>query len=309
MLNLLIFESVTANLKNIKKTPKLLSQKDFMSMKMQGKAMVDALYSDLKHIKQLNTTIGKQRFGETALDFFSETISKIDLVWVIAPESNGELERFHIASKKKLWIGSGLQAIRLASNKLETKKYLKSLGINNPDEITFKSLRKNNYTKAVYKPIDGAGTTDTYIIENEKNIFNTLSKKRSCYFLEEWVEGTAYSVSLNCKFSNFEILSINKQYITSNHIGKLFYEGVKPVENKMFKKLYETIMPTISLIVSNITDLRGFVGIDFILKENSQISIIEINPRLTCSYVGLSKYNKYNTAVKILNSFEINNLI
>ena len=175
MLNLLIFESITANLKNIKKTPKLLSQKDFMSMKMQGKAMVDALYSDLKNIKQLNITIGKQRFGENALDFFSDIIPKIDLVWVIAPESDGELERFHIASQKKLWIGSGLQAIRLASNKLETKKYLKCLGINTPDEITFKSLRKKNYTKAVYKPIDGAGTTDTYIIENEKNILRAVA--------------------------------------------------------------------------------------------------------------------------------------
>ena len=78
-----------------------------------------------------------------------------------------------------------LQAIRLASNKLETKKYLKSLGINNPDEITFKSLRKRNYTKAVYKPIDGAGTTDTYIIENE-NIINILSKKRS---VSSWKSG------------------------------------------------------------------------------------------------------------------------
>ena len=77
----------------------------------------------------------------------------------------------------------------------------------------------------------------------------------------------------------------------------------------MFKKLREQILPTLYLLVSNIADLRGFVGIDFILEENSQISIIEINPRLTCSYVGLSKYNKNNTAVKILNSFEINNLI
>ena len=271
--------------------------------------MVDALYFDLKQVKQLNITIGKQRIGETALDFFSDIIPKIDLVWVIAPEINSELERFHIASQKKLWIGSDLQAIRLASNKLETKKYLKSLGINTPDEITFESLRKKNYTKAVYKPIDGAGTTDTYIIENEKTIINTLSKERSCFFLEEWVEGTAYSVSLNCNLSDFEILSINKQHITSNHLGKLFYGGIKPVETKMFKKLRESILPSISLIVANITDLRGFIGIDFILKENSQISIIEINPRLTCSYVGLSKYNKDNTAVKILNSFEINNLV
>ena len=278
-------------------------------MKMQGKAMVDALYSDLKHIKQLKTTIGKQRIGENALDFFSDIIPKVDLVWVIAPESDGELERFHIASKKKLWIGSGLQAIRLASNKVETKKFLKSLGINTPDEITFKSLRKKNYTKAVYKPIDGAGTTDTYIIENEKNIINTLSKEHSCFFLEEWVEGTAYSISLNCNHSDFEILSINKQHISSNHLGKLLYGGVKHVETKMFKKLHKSILPIISLIVANINDLRGFIGIDFILKENSQISIIEINPRLTCSYVGLSKYNKENTAVKILNSFEINNLV
>ena len=308
MLNLLIFESITANLKNIKKTPELLSQKDFMSMKIQGKAMVDALYSDLKHIKQLNTIIGKQKFGENALDFFSDVIPKIDLVWVIAPESDGELERFHIASKKKLWIGSGLQAIRLASIKLETKKYLKSLGINTPDEITFKSLRKKNYTKAVYKPIDGAGTSDTYILDNEKNIINTLSKKRSRFFLEEWVEGAAYSVSLNCNLSDFEILSINKQYITSNHLGKLFYGGVKPVQNKMLKKLYEGILPIVSLIVANINGLRGFIGIDFILKENSQISIIEINPRLTCSYIGISKYKKGNVALKILNSFEINDL-
>ena len=114
---------------------------------------------------------------------------------------------------------------------------------------------------------------------------------------EEWVEGSAYSISLNCKLSDFEILSINKQHITSNRLGKLFYGGVEPVENKMFKKLRESIFQP-HLIISNITDLRGFIGIDFILKDNSQISIIEINPRLTCSYIGLSKYNKDNTAVK-----------
>ena len=141
-----------------------------------------------------------------------------------------------------------------------------------------------------------------------KNIISTL-KKRSCFFLEEWVEGTAYSVSLNCRLSDFDILSINKQHITSNHLGKLFYEGVEPVENKMFEKLHESILPTISLIVSNITGLRGFIGIDFILRKDSQISIIEINPRLTCSYIGISKYNKSNTAVKILKSFEIKNLV
>ena len=309
MLNLLIFESITANLKNIKKSPKLLSQKDFRSMKMQGNRMVDALYFDLKQVKQLNITIGKQRIGETALDFFSDIIPKIDLVWVIAPEINSELERFHIASQKKLWIGSDLQAIRLASNKLETKKYLKSLNINTPDEITFESLRKKNYTKAVYKPIDGAGTTDTYKIENKKNIISTLNKKRSCFFLEEWIEGKAYSVSLNCRLSGFDVLSISKQHITLNHSGKLFYEGVEPVESKMFKKLRESILPILHLIVSNITGLRGFIGIDFILKENSQLSIIEINPRLTCSYIGLSQYNKDNTAVKILNAFEMKNLV
>ena len=309
MLNLLIFESITANLKNIKKSPRLLSQKDFRSMKMQGNRMVDALYFDLKQVKQLNITIGKQRIGETALDFFSDIIPRIDLVWVIAPEINSELERFHIASQKKLWIGSDLQAIRLASNKLETKKYLKSLNINTPDEITFESLRKKNYTKAVYKPIDGAGTTDTYKIENKKNIISTLNKKRSCFFLEEWIEGKAYSVSLNCRLSGFDVLSISKQHITLNHSGKLFYEGVEPVESKMFKKLRESILPILHLIVSNISGLRGFIGIDFILTENSQLSIIEINPRLTCSYIGLSKYNKDNTALKILNSFEIKNLV
>ena len=122
-----------------------------MSIKMQGKVMVDALYTDLKHVKKLKITIGKQRFGETALDFFSEIIPKIDLVWVIAPESDGELERFHIASQKKLWIGSGLQAIRLASNKLKTKNFLcTALQIFLSQTFTY-NQRNNKLRKNLFK--------------------------------------------------------------------------------------------------------------------------------------------------------------
>ena len=33
---------------------------------------------------------------------------------------------------------------------------------------------------------------------------------------------------------------------------------------------------------------RGWVGVDFLLAEDGQLTVIEINPRLTTSFVGLS---------------------
>ncbi len=305
MLNLLIFESITANIKNIKNLPELLSKTEFSSMKSQGENMIAALHSDLRQTKGLNIIVGKQRVGETASDFMNRISPRIDLAWVIAPENDGELEDCCLALKKKIWIGSELCAIRLASNKLKTKNYLKSIGINTPDEISSESIKKISYTKAVYKPIDGAGAIDTCIIEGEEKILNKIDYTSSNFLLEEWIEGEPFSVSLNCKPDDFEILSINQQHITVDSFGKLTYRGVSPVNKRMFNVLYENIEPILYLLIPTIPGLRGFVGIDFILGTNSRISIIEINPRLTCSYIGLSNHANCNIALKILNSFGV----
>ena len=46
--------------------------------------------------------------------------------------------------------------------------------------------------------------------------------------------------------------------------------------------------------------LRGFVGIDVIASEGHAPVLIEINPRLTCAYVGLSRRLGRNLAREML---------
>ncbi len=51
-----------------------------------------------------------------------------------------------------------------------------------------------------------------------------------------------------------------------------------------------TALPQLKPAVDAITGLRGFVGVDFIWNADERhATILEINPRPTTSYVGLSR--------------------
>ena len=53
-----------------------------------------------------------------------------------------------------------------------------------------------------------------------------------------------------------------------------------------------------------VPDLRGYVGVDMVLgllPDGSQDSVIEINPRLTTSYIGLRALAKFNLAEVLIN--------
>ena len=62
-----------------------------------------------------------------------------------------------------------------------------------------------------------------------------------------------------------------------------------------------TIKKYINIIVSKLSGLNGFFGIDFIIFKK-QILFVDINPRITTSYKQLSKNIKINVAEKILNT-------
>jgi biotin carboxylase len=66
-----------------------------------------------------------------------------------------------------------------------------------------------------------------------------------------------------------------------------------PQEGEAFKAAQST--------VKCFKGLRGYVGVDLVLTSSGPV-IIEVNPRLTTSYVGLSKVLSFNLASAILNS-------
>jgi formate-dependent phosphoribosylglycinamide formyltransferase (GAR transformylase) len=54
-------------------------------------------------------------------------------------------------------------------------------------------------------------------------------------------------------------------------------------------------------VVKSISGLQGYVGVDFVLTKEAAV-IVEVNPRLTTSYVGLRRVVNFNPAQAVVSA-------
>jgi predicted ATP-grasp superfamily ATP-dependent carboligase len=120
--------------------------------------------------------------------------------------------------------------------------------------------------------------------------------------LEPWVEGEALSLSLLCTAQNAEMLSVNRQRIAIDAQGRLFFEGVT-VDALGRDDLRMHALRALAMQVARaIPGLRGFAGIDLVWHPQRGPVVIEVNPRVTCAYVGLSAALGRNLAAELVAS-------
>ncbi|GAF90895.1 unnamed protein product, partial [marine sediment metagenome] len=75
------------------------------------------------------------------------------------------------------------------------------------------------------------------------------------------------------------------------------YENIRKNLKKQFQQL-------------NLIGFTGYYGIDFIRKTDNSLSFIEINPRLTTSYIGIRNITKKNPLLLILYpDMDVNNVV
>ena len=218
-------------------------------------------------------------------------LKKSDLFMPIAPETNNELFKIiklGLLSKKRV-IANNLDVVKITSSKFKTYKFLKKINI--PTVSTYTNKKKIKFKKNfnwVVKPDDGAGCEKTYLFNNEKNLKNFFSKKKTNFIIQPLIKGNSFSANIFVKNKKLEIL--NKK--------KIVFKGtkyIKKIDNK------ERIEQYIKKIIRFLPQPKGFLGIDFI-KQKKNIIFIDINPRITTSYKDLSKKIKINIAKKILNN-------
>ena len=193
-------------------------------------------------------------------------------------------------------------AIKMASSKTQTKKKLLESSILNPDSYQ----RNTPFGGYILKPDDGAGSEGTKKFASLKQaIFekDKLNKTEKKYIIERFICGQVMSFSMLCYKKNTELLIINNQIIKISDSGKINY-----IKNQLpNKKLIVSLEPKIKNLAKKIKKampgLMGFVGVDFVLDEKNNIFILEVNPRLTCSFIGLSKYLNRCLSEEILQIF------
>ncbi|MBD3193913.1 MAG: ATP-grasp domain-containing protein [Candidatus Lokiarchaeota archaeon] len=313
-----------------------------VSLFCEGFSMLRAICTDLKKIGFKIITLLDERISflhellpidnfiicsknSEYVKLFKESISKSDYCYIIAPEFSNillELTKLVIKAGKKL-LNVNPKAIELATSKFSTYKYFlanelstpKTYIVPNHDNLPKKAFLikklKDLNSPIIVKPEDGVGAEYIFYFETKEDInqfyedkVNFIEKDRS-YILQEYIAGENLSLSLigieNNKKSNIHpfILSFNAQNIrlTKNHNSSEYLGGYTPVDEDIdLSKIIRRDLKSMDL-----TNFVGYFGIDLI-STNSYPMYIEINPRLTTSYLGIRNILKLNPAELILKS-------
>lgn len=216
-----------------------------------------------------------------------QALSWADAIWPIAPESDAVLERLSrevVASGKRL-LGSNPDAVALCTSKRATAQRLRAAGL--PTLPTWPAdVEPSEPGPWVVKPDDGAGCEATELLADHGAWYGWLTRCSvpERFVLQPYYGGVNASLSLLCYEDGVELLACNQQHIELDN-GRFHFVGCDP--NALAERTADW-MPLALAVARAIPGLWGYVGVD-LLYRSGDTRILEVNPRLTLSYCGLSQ--------------------
>ena len=285
----------------------------------EGELMLMALLNDLLEIKNMEVCItraarlrlnnelnthtklsvvyvsSQEQFDQ----YFSDLIARCEAIWPIAPETDNILAEICACVEKagKILLASTSTAVKLAGNKLMTCNVMNENNISVVSSVSADSDSSPRCYPLVLKPVDGVACEDTYLIESGEEYQRLIQEHvgPAQMILQPFIAGS--TLSLSALFSNGygQLLSCNEQKTEIlNHQFEL-----RECRVNIFPDKREQYQSLVEKIAQALPELWGYVGIDCIASKLGPV-VLEINPRLTISYAGLSEALNTNMAKSIL---------
>ncbi len=277
------------------------------SLLREGRAMRDALVADLltAGVEVVTTSdpramplstgahthVVEDAAHEPAL--FARLTGEADATYVIAPELDGVLvERVRLAeqaSSQVLNCTSAASAI--CSDKLRLSGVLTEWGVPTPPTVVAgesANIEQIGFP-CVLKRRDGAGSVGMQLVRNVEEWGRVLTGQGSTAeeidrIVQPFVNGHACSVAaiVEPKTGTAAICPLARQWLSED--GHFRYLGGR-IDPGPVPLAVEEIVRT---VCRRLPGLRGYVGFDLILSEEGDAPpvLVEINPRLTTSYLG-----------------------
>ncbi len=225
---------------------------------------------------------------------WQELVDTCDAVWPIAPETDHILTNLcrSVQDAGKILINSPAAAVKRATSKLATAALLEKNDVPVVPTWPLHQARSLSAGPWVLKPDDGVGCGNIRIIRDRKQLEQIdFDRLDGTWIIQPLIAGDAISLSLLCRQGEARLLSCNRQQVTmidgGFRLSGCLVNGVRDVSG-ILRQLAERI-------AGALPQLWGYVGVDLIAAANGPL-VLEINPRLTTSYVGLHRALGINPA-------------
>lgn len=230
-------------------------------------------------------------------------LSAADAVWPIAPETDGILEDI---SRRVLQAGVTLLAsppgaVRIAASKQATAETLNRNGVPAVPVFPLDAIEHGAGQIWVVKPDDGVGCMGIRVVNAAADLERLRPEfdAQRMFVAQHFVCGTPVSLCLLCQHGGARLLSTNLQRIAVSNDEFVLLGctvNARHVQDSGYQDLADAI-------AAAMPDLWGIVGVDLIVTPSGP-QVLEINPRLTTSYVGLHRSLGINPARLVLELLE-----
>lgn len=214
---------------------------------------------------------------ENALEKFSK---KCDAALVIAPDEI-LVDLTEIVEENTANLGCPSDAVRLCADKLKCTQALEKENIPVPETIESRDY-EGDY---VIKPRFGCASEGIY-----RSRKGTLKKG---FIATRFIDGEHLSASVITGRTQLP-LTINRQLI---EIGdSISYKGgIVPYNCERGEEIIEVAKKTLKVV-----GCRGYAGVDLVLEDKPYV--VDVNPRITTSIVGIAKVLQAEIAELIINA-------
>jgi predicted ATP-grasp superfamily ATP-dependent carboligase len=288
---------------------------DFKSASHETTVLLDARLSKLNPLIVADRILPVFKSQETE-KLLVEAAKLNDAVYVIAPETGRTLQSLVelVEHTGVVSLNCDASAIPKVADKGVLYKTLKKMGLPTPRTLVFNlnddlaevkhTIRSQFRYPVIFKPMDGVSCGGLSTVKEAAQFEKAIARIRAessgrRFIVQEFIDGAAASVSVLCTSSKALAISLNKQNVkvalpeeVSSYEGGIVPFG-HPLKQEAFKVAEK--------VVESFSGLRGYVGVDLVLANNKPF-VVDVNPRLTTSYVGLRRVATFNVAEALVNA-------
>lgn len=294
------------------------------SMLREGRAMLLALLEDASRIDGIQVTtlwngqleelpglpisIQITSTQESAYESWQQAMQDTDAVYIIAPETDDILRQLceEAWATGKRVLNCVPEAIDAAGDKWETYMRLTAAGLPTIPTHLLEDVRqhrdlRSSATSWVIKPRFGCGSAGIRVSQEIDVVEPNAAGQEMivqpfmagqpasvvAVFDEEGRPRDIFPVGL-------QRLSEQLQY-TGGRIPAVIPNGYNPLN-------IDLLTSTLQKLNGLFRGLRGYVGCDLLIQPDGSFRVVEINPRLTTSYIGYRRLTESNLAERWLSS-------